>query len=132
MYQLLAATATAVELAWTAWSAVGVAVSMSNLLATVGDYLFIRDLAPRDAARGLVARSDMRTESAFLIVQLSFLGAGIISLILPPPVNPDRRALNTVLVALFVVAQVVLVYSSIMRRYDRRKLLAIVKHGRPA
>jgi magnesium-transporting ATPase (P-type) len=121
-----------IELLWTSLAFIGIIASIIGIMVQAKDYRAARQLDNGLRNRRLIVTWMMlRGEIVSVIVQGAFLLVGILALFTPGGRDLDevRSTVATIVLYGFVVAQITLVASTLLRRRDRQHLRRIVENN---
>jgi hypothetical protein len=121
----LTRTISLVEALWAVLAVFGLIVHTVNATAANGDVRRLV-LSATNSVRLLIATDSQRTEWVLWITQVAYVIAASLAMLRPPPIRTLGFPINSTLY-LFLIAEGLLVWSSIIRRRTRHEVIQILE-----
>lgn len=110
------------ELIWSAVALLGLSMNLWMLNDTMVDYIHLQLSGLQERSTFLIGRAAIRTEAVKSGVQFLFLTMGIAAMTVPPNVADTRQIARSVTAAAIILAELLLVGSSILNRRVRQEI----------
>lgn len=110
------------ELIWSAVALLGLSMNLWMLNDTMVDYIHLQLSGLQERSTFLIGRAAIRTEAVKSGVQFLFLTMGIAAMTVPPNVADTRQITRSVTAAAIILAELLLVGSSILNRRVRQEI----------
>lgn len=121
----LSETISILEVIWGVLAGIGFIVHTVNAMAANGDLRRLSQ-SKTNSVRLIIAMDSRRTEVVLLVTQVAYAIAATLAMLRPPPLRTLGFPASAPLY-LFLISQVILVWSSHIRRLTRQNVIAALK-----